>query len=83
MCHVRLFEDDRFGRELVEVWRVHLFTSVARDCVGSLLVRQEKDQIRLPRCSHAFQVGTKSAVTALCNYLGSHRSRRYRRMPVD
>jgi hypothetical protein len=69
MSDVRSLEDHRFGRKLVQVGCVHLYASVARDRGRSLLVRKKKNQIGLSSFRHNFQIGTKSALSNLCNYL--------------
>jgi len=68
MSDVGTLENDGFGRKLVQVRRVNLDASVASEHVGSLLVWQKKDQIRLASCGHAFfWSGTKSALINICN----------------
>ena len=56
MRDVRPLEDHRFRRELVEIRRVNLYAPVAGKRIGSLLVRQKKDEILLAVCGHDFQV---------------------------
>src|SRR6266511_3421265 len=56
MSDVCPLEDYRFRRKFVQIRRAHLYASVTRDRVRSLLVRQEKNQIGLSLCSHGFQV---------------------------
>ena len=56
MRDVRPLEDHRFRRELVEIRRVNLYAPVAGKRIGSLLVGQKENQVRLALRGHDFRV---------------------------
>ena len=61
-------EDYRFRCKLVEIRRVNLDAPVASKCIGSLLVGQKENQVRLASCGHDFfRSRTKSALIHICN----------------
>src|SRR5438477_12247846 len=68
MSNVGSLENHRFRRKLVEIRRVNLDAPVASKCIGSLLVGQKENQVRLAFCGHDFfRSRTKSALIHICN----------------
>jgi hypothetical protein len=52
MRHISALENDRFRRQLVEIWRVNFFAPAASKRIGSLLIGQKDDQVWLSLRGH-------------------------------
>ena len=55
MRHVRALKHDRFRRELVQIGRMNLHTSIASQRIGALLIGQKKNQVRLSVTGHEYK----------------------------